>query len=169
MTFGVLVLSAVIAVISDPSATSGAPWLPHAILDPLWRGTAAAWRLSVAIAHTLRQIGAGWQSVQTLMGPLRTAQFSGKLASRGILALTAFIGIFSANLGMTDLLPIPTLDGGHLLLFGGEAIRGRPLNPRTQVFAMRSGLAVINHRADRLHDLERPALPRKLLIAPPRL
>ena len=76
-------------------------------------------------------------------GPVKMAQAAGEQMSLGALAFIAFLGFVSINLAFINLLPIPGLDGGHLLFYLGEALRGKPLSPRSQGWAMGAGLAFV--------------------------
>ncbi len=91
----------------------------------------------------LVKIVTGQASVKELGGPLKMAQFSGEQAAMGPVALISFIALVSINLGFINLLPIPMLDGGHLFFYGIEAIQRRPVSPRVQELAFRSGLALL--------------------------
>jgi len=76
-------------------------------------------------------------------GPLRIAQMSGQVATLGFASLVSFIALLSVNLGLINLFPIPVLDGGHLMFFLAEAIRGKPLPPRAQEYGFRAGFALL--------------------------
>ncbi len=89
------------------------------------------------------QIITGRRPVSELGGPLKMAQLSGEQAARGPESLILFIALISINLGFINLLPIPMLDGGHLLFYGIEAIQRRPVSARVQDLALRSGLALL--------------------------
>ncbi len=91
----------------------------------------------------LGQIVTGRRSVDELGGPLRIAQISGQSLSLGWVGFVYFIAMISINLGFINLLPVPVLDGGHLLFYGIEAIRRRPVEPRVMEWAFRGGLAAI--------------------------
>jgi regulator of sigma E protease len=91
----------------------------------------------------LGQMINGTRGTEELGGPLRIAQLSGQVAQLGIASLISFIGLLSVNLGLINLFPIPVLDGGHLVFYALEAIRGRPLPPRAQEYGFRAGLAVL--------------------------
>jgi regulator of sigma E protease len=99
--------------------------------------------LIVMTGDRLSKIVTGRISVKELGGPLKTAQFSGEYAAMGPEALILFIALVSINLGFINLLPIPMLDGGHLFFYGIEAIQRRPVSPRVQEIAFRSGLALL--------------------------
>jgi len=92
---------------------------------------------------TLGQLIRGQRSLQEMGGPLKIAQFSGQQASLGWLDLVLFMSLISINLGFINLLPIPMLDGGHLLFYTIEGVRRKPLNPAAQEWAFRTGLAVL--------------------------
>jgi regulator of sigma E protease len=95
------------------------------------------------VAHGAADLILGRRPISEMGGPLKTAQFSGERAALGPIALISFIAMVSINLGFINLLPIPMLDGGHLFFYGIEAIQRRPVSPRVQEIAFRSGLAFI--------------------------
>jgi regulator of sigma E protease len=91
----------------------------------------------------LGQVISGRRSLSELGGPLKIAQVSGQQASLGWLPFFWFMTIVSINLGFINLLPIPLLDGGHLLFYLIEGVRRKPLRPEAQEWAFRTGLAVL--------------------------
>jgi regulator of sigma E protease len=91
----------------------------------------------------LSQIITGRRSVKELGGPLKIAKFSGEQASMGMLHFLWFLAVISINLGFINLLPIPLLDGGHLLFYAIEGVRRKPLKPEAQEWAFRTGLALL--------------------------
>src|SRR3546814_14294934 len=95
------------------------------------------------MVDTLGQIVTGRRSVKELGGPLKIAQISGQQATLGWFDFIIFMTMISINLGFINLLPIPLLDGGHLLFYMIEGIARRPLNPAVQEWAFRTGLAVL--------------------------
>jgi regulator of sigma E protease len=92
---------------------------------------------------TLGQVITGRRSVEELGGPLKIAQISGQQATLGWLNLAWLMTIISINLGFINLLPIPLLDGGHLLFYAIEGVRRKPLRPEIQEWAFRTGLAAL--------------------------
>jgi len=92
---------------------------------------------------TLGQVITGRRSVQELGGPLKIAEVSGQQASLGWLPFFWLVAVVSINLGFINLLPIPMLDGGHLLFYLIEGVRRRPLKPEAQEWAFRAGLTVL--------------------------
>ena len=85
----------------------------------------------------------GSRGTEDLGGPLRIAQLSGQVAQLGISSLIQFIGVLSVNLGLVNLVPIPILDGGHLLFYAGEAVYGKPIPRRAQEIGLRFGFALL--------------------------
>ncbi len=85
----------------------------------------------------------GRESAEQISGPIRIAEISGKVASIGLLALLNLAAILSVSIGLINLVPIPMLDGGHLLFYFFEAIRGRPLSERTQELSFKVGMALV--------------------------
>jgi len=85
----------------------------------------------------------GAVSVKNLGGPIMIAQMAGEQVQQGIVSLLSFIAVVSINLGILNLLPVPILDGGHLLFFGIEAVTGRPLSIRTREVAQQIGLFIL--------------------------
>lgn len=94
-------------------------------------------------ASVLGQFVTGDRSIKEMGGPVRIAKTSGEMASLGIRELVLFAAFISINLGFINLLPLPTLDGGHLLFYGYEAVRRRPAPPQAQEWAFRFGFAAI--------------------------
>lgn len=100
-------------------------------------------QLVVMMVDGLGQIVTGRRPVEELGGPLRIAQLSGEQAARGWADFAFFVALISINLGFINLLPIPMLDGGHLLFYAIEAVQRRPVSARVQEWAFRSGLALL--------------------------
>ncbi len=92
---------------------------------------------------TLGQLILGDRSVKELGGPLKIAQISGQSVSLGWLPFFWLMAVISINLGFINLLPIPMLDGGHLLFYTIEGIRRKPIRPEAQEWAFRTGLAAL--------------------------
>ena len=85
----------------------------------------------------------GRGDIEQLGGPVKVAKVSGEVATLGIVALINLMALLSLNIGVFNLLPIPMLDGGHLVYYGIEAVRGRPLSQRIQEIGFRFGLALV--------------------------
>jgi regulator of sigma E protease len=91
----------------------------------------------------LGQIITGRRSVSELGGPLKIAQVSGERLAMGPVEFAFLIALISINLGFINLLPVPVLDGGHLLFYAVEAVRRRPVEPKVMEWAFRGGLIAI--------------------------
>ncbi|MDT7934526.1 MAG: M50 family metallopeptidase [Sphingomonadaceae bacterium] len=100
-------------------------------------------RLVGAMWHGIGQIFAGERGLSELGGPLKVAQMSGQAAQIGWERFVQFLALISINIGFINLLPVPVLDGGHLLLYAVEGLRRRPLSQRAQELAFLSGFAAI--------------------------
>ena len=106
-------------------------------------GVQQTWDVTRETIVGVGQMIGGSRGTEDLGGPLRIAQLSGQVAELGIASLVSFIALLSVNLGLINLFPIPVLDGGHLLFFGAEALRGRPIPPRAQEYGLRAGIALL--------------------------
>ena len=114
---------------------------------PLWRAPVVAVErvgtILRTMVETLGQIVGGSRSVKELGGPLKIAEVSGQAAVLGPESFVFFIALISINLGFINLLPIPMLDGGHLLFYAVEAVQRRPVSLAVQEWAYKSGLALL--------------------------
>ncbi|HET7710039.1 MAG TPA: RIP metalloprotease RseP [Sphingomicrobium sp.] len=108
-----------------PAATSYTISLTRSMMEGIW------------------QIVSGRRSVKELGGPLKIAQVAGQQASLGALQFIQLVALISINLGFINLLPVPMLDGGHLLFYSIEAVRRRPVSAAAQDWAFRGGLALL--------------------------
>jgi regulator of sigma E protease len=115
----------------------------HSPLVAIWRATTETWNFTVGTLQAVGQMIIGARTTEELGGPIRIAQMSGEVATIGLAALIHFMAILSINLGLINLFPIPVLDGGHLLFYAAEAVRGRPLGQRAQEYGFRIGLALV--------------------------
>jgi regulator of sigma E protease len=106
-------------------------------------GVRDTWFVVDRTAVYLVGVARGRESADQLGGPLRIAQVSGEVASAGFLALMHLAAVLSVSIGLLNLFPIPLLDGGHLLFYGIEAARGRPLSDRAQEIGFRIGFAIV--------------------------
>ena len=109
----------------------------------LWHATRETVDMSGKIFEAVWQMISGTRSVRELGGPGQIAKLSGDMAREGIVPWIMFTVILSINLGLFNLFPIPLLDGGHLLFYLAEALRGRPLSERIQEYGFRIGVALI--------------------------
>ncbi len=109
----------------------------------LWLGVKETWFIVERTGAYIGGIFAGREAADQLGGPIRIAQISGQVATQGITALIQFVAIISVSIGLLNLLPVPLLDGGHLLFYMVEFVRGRPLSDRAQEMGYRFGLALV--------------------------
>jgi regulator of sigma E protease len=116
---------------------------PVGPLTALRLGAEQSWYIVRIMADGLGEIMTGSRSAQELGGPLRIAQASGQMAADGLGPFAFFVALISINLGFINLLPVPMLDGGHLLFYGLEAVRRKPVAPQVQEWAFRSGLLLL--------------------------
>ncbi len=115
-------------------------------VDPLravWLGALESWFIVDRTFSYLAGVVAGSECADQLGGPIGIAQMSGQVAKLGFVPIFHFIALISVSIGLLNLFPIPLLDGGHLLFYGIEALRGRPLSQRAQEFGFRLGLALV--------------------------
>ena len=108
-----------------------------------WLGVKETW---FVIDRTLAYIGGiftGREAADQVGGPLRIAQISGQVATIGVAALIHLAAVLSISIGLLNLFPVPLLDGGHLLFYAVEAVRGRPLSERAQEMGFRIGLGLV--------------------------
>ena len=99
--------------------------------------------LSFLMVDSLRKMITGLVSVSNLSGPITIARAAGASIKSGLESFLGFLAMLSVSLGVINLLPVPVLDGGHLLYHFVELIRGKPLSEKAQMFGMRIGLALI--------------------------
>jgi regulator of sigma E protease len=122
---------------SDPKAT------PVGVLEAFRLGVDQVWFIIAGTFKFIGSIFAGAGSSEDLGGPLRIAQLSGQAASLGFQFLLQLCAALSVSIGLLNLFPVPLLDGGHLLFYGVEAVRGRPLSDRAQEMGFRIGLGLV--------------------------
>ena len=115
----------------------------YSIGTALYTGVVKTWQMSIL---TLRMIGhmiIGDVSVKNLSGPITIATYAGYTASEGLTTFLSFLAIVSISLGVLNLLPIPLLDGGHLLLYFIEIVKGKALSEETQMKMQRVGIVML--------------------------
>lgn len=111
--------------------------------DAVYRAARECYLVTRGILEGLGQMIVGVRSATELGGIIRIGAITGEIAQNGILALIALVALLSINLGFINLLPIPLLDGGHLLFYFFEAIMGRPVSEQVQEYAFRFGLVFL--------------------------
>lgn len=109
----------------------------------VWLGVKETW---FVVDRTFSYIGGiftGRENADQVGGPIRIAQISGQVATIGLSALIHLAAVLSVSIGLLNLFPVPLLDGGHLLFYAIEAVRGKPLSERSQELGFRVGLALV--------------------------
>ncbi|MDR6870197.1 regulator of sigma E protease [Bosea sp. BE125] len=113
-------------------------------LEALRNGVSETWFVVEQTYGYIGKLVSGRESTDQLSGPIRIAQVSGLVASNGgFLGLINLVAILSVSIGLMNLLPVPMLDGGHLMFYAIEALRGRPLSERAQEIGARVGLSLV--------------------------
>lgn len=120
-----------------PAVETPTPWTAVGI------GALRVVDVIVQSLNGLKSILTGAIGADNLQGPIGIAQVSGETASQGLVSFVALIGVISTAIGMLNLFPIPALDGGHVVAFAIEAVRGRPPSDKAMQFAMSLGLGLI--------------------------
>lgn len=113
------------------------------LFGALGHAVSQTWDICVATLKVLGQFLTGQRDTDQLKGPIGIAQMSGQATSTGMHITIWFMAMISANLGLINLLPVPLLDGGHLMYYGIEAISGRPLAQKAQQFGFRLGFILL--------------------------
>ncbi|MEZ5450736.1 MAG: RIP metalloprotease RseP [Thiolinea sp.] len=158
---GVLNISVTPAAVDKDGSTVGqvgasvGEYLPEAVrnqleftqrlgpLDALVEGTQKTWQMSVVTLKLMGRMLTGDVSLKNISGPITIAKFSGETAQAGLPYYLGFLAIVSISLGILNLLPIPMLDGGHLLYYIIEIIKGSPVSERVEEYGFRFGMAVV--------------------------
>jgi regulator of sigma E protease len=112
-------------------------------IEALGQATSETWRLSTATLGMLGRMVMGKASLDNLSGPITIARLADQSARLGISRFLFFLGLISLSLAIINLLPIPMLDGGHLLYYLVEIIKGSPVSQHTQVVGQYVGLMLI--------------------------
>jgi len=132
----------------EPSVIPAIPsdWIAETKLGPIDSVVQATIKTKQLIVFTLESLWKmilGDLSVKNLSGPITIAKVADSSVSNGLQAFIGFLALLSVSLGVLNLLPIPVLDGGHILFYGIEAIRGKALSERTQIMAVQVGMALL--------------------------
>ncbi|TFF09645.1 sigma E protease regulator RseP [Pseudomonas sp. BCA14] len=112
-------------------------------LAAIGEGAKRTWTMSVLTLESLKKMLFGELSVKNLSGPITIAKVAGASAQSGVADFLNFLAYLSISLGVLNLLPIPVLDGGHLLFYLVEWVRGRPLSDRVQGWGIQIGISLV--------------------------
>jgi len=117
--------------------------LKYGVVDAFMKGVDKTWQLTELTFDTLIKLITGDLSVKNLSGPVGIAKGAGMSAEYGIAYFLGFIALISVNLGIMNLIPLPVLDGGHLMYYFVEAITGKPVSERVQEVGFKIGAAIL--------------------------
>ncbi|MEO0683189.1 MAG: site-2 protease family protein, partial [Pseudomonadota bacterium] len=120
-----------------PNTETPWPW------EAVGYGVERTWGVIDSSLTYLGAIVTGRADADSLGGPIRIASLSGDAAAGGLLTFIGMIALISTSIGMINLFPIPVLDGGHLMFFAFEAVRGKPMGEKLQEYATGLGLALV--------------------------
>jgi len=115
----------------------------HGPIDGLLQGVSQTWEMTALSLRMLGRMLTGDLSFRNLSGPVTIADLAGDTARSGWVAYLAFLALISVSLGVLNLLPIPVLDGGHLVYHALEAVRGRPLSESAMVITQKIGMSLV--------------------------
>lgn len=122
---------------------SGVEYVRHGPVDAIVSATKETYTITQMTLKAVGQMIIGARTAEDLGGPIQIAKMSGQMAEQGVVAIVWFMAVLSINLGLINLFPVPMLDGGHLLFYFFEAVRGRPLSERVQEYGFRIGISMI--------------------------
>ncbi len=118
-------------------------FIRHGLLDAMFAAVDETVNLTTGTLRAIGQIVTGTRSATELGGIIRIGAIAGDMARAGIIALITFTALLSINLGLINLFPIPMLDGGHLLFYAVETLKGSPIPEQIQEYAFRAGLVIL--------------------------
>ena len=115
----------------------------HGVAESLWKGLLKTGDIAVFSLKMLGKMLLGEISWKHLSGPVTIADFAGQSAAMGWVSYLTFLALISISLGVLNLLPIPLLDGGHLMYYAIEIVKGKPVSERAMELGQRVGLALL--------------------------
>ncbi len=115
----------------------------HGPVAAIGHALSRTWEMSAMTLVSIKKMLFGELSAKNLSGPITIAKVAGASAESGLRSFLGFLAYLSISLGVLNLLPIPVLDGGHLLFYTAEWLRGRPLSEKVQIWGMQIGMALV--------------------------
>lgn len=128
---------------SQTLASKSQVTVKHPPLQAFGEAIVRTWDMSVLTIRMMGKLVVGQASLDNISGPISIAQFAGQSASIGIDHYINFLALISISLAVLNLLPIPMLDGGHLMYFAAEAVRGKPVSERVQIWGQQLGIMLL--------------------------
>ena len=113
------------------------------VVESVQRAVTKTWEVSLLSLRMMAQIATGMSSYKNLSGPLTIADYAGRSAAMGITQFAAFLALVSISLGVLNLLPVPVLDGGHLMYYLWEGVTGRTISQAWMARLQRVGVAML--------------------------
>lgn len=117
--------------------------IKHGPINGITAAVTETWGITASTLKAIGQIFTGTRSATELGGIIRIGALAGDMAKAGFITILSFTALLSINLGLINLFPIPMLDGGHLVFYSLEAIKGKPVSERVQEYAFRFGFAIL--------------------------
>lgn len=115
----------------------------YSFFDAVPAAVIKTWDMSILTLRMMWKMLSGQASLENLSGPISIAQYAGQTAQIGVIPFLSFLAIVSVSLGVLNLLPVPILDGGHLLYYLAEFFKGRPVSEETQIMGQKIGIVMI--------------------------
>jgi regulator of sigma E protease len=115
----------------------------YGVLDGAWRGVIKTWEVSLLTLKMMGQMLIGEASIKNISGPLTIADYAGKSAGMGLTQYLIFLALISVSLGVLNLLPVPILDGGHLMYYLWEGVTGKPVSDQWMQRLQQGGGAIL--------------------------
>jgi regulator of sigma E protease len=115
----------------------------YCLFDALVQGTRKTWELAAFTVRMLGRILIGEASLKNISGPITMADFAGQSVQAGTLVFVGYLALISISLGVLNLLPVPLLDGGHLLYYFAEIVKGSPVSDRAFEVGQRIGMGML--------------------------
>jgi regulator of sigma E protease len=129
---------------ADPQAAlRNAVVVRYGLGDAIVQGARKTWELSAFTVRMLGRIATGDASLRNISGPITMADIAGQSAQAGLLVFLSYLALISISLGVLNLMPVPLLDGGHLLYYLAEIIKGSPVSDRALEVGQRIGMAML--------------------------
>ena len=115
----------------------------YSVVGAVGEALEKTWDMTVLILVSMKKMLTGLISVKNLSGPITIAQVAGDSVEHGLESFLSFLAYLSISLGVINILPIPLLDGGHLMYYLAELVRGKPVPERIQMLGLRIGIGII--------------------------